>query len=101
MQRWSLLWAVLVSNLVVVSNTQPLPSLTRSKGYGLVVANPAISPFTPSSIACPVGVQFLPRKRGGSTVLSSTTTYCGLLFLSLLEVFCEVPVVVFAPDLPE
>jgi len=42
----------------------------------------AISPFTPSSTACPVGVQFLPWMRGGSAVLSSTTTYCGMLFWS-------------------
>jgi len=39
----------------------------------------AISSFTPSSTACPVGVQFLPWKRGGSALRSSTTTYCGML----------------------
>jgi len=42
----------------------------------------AISSLTPSSTACPVGVQFLPRMRGGSAVLSSTTTYCGMLLWS-------------------
>ena len=36
----------------------------------------AISPFTPSSAACLVGVQFLPWMRRGSAVSSSTTTYC-------------------------
>ena len=40
----------------------------------------AISSFTPSSTACPVGFQFLPWKRGGSALRSSTTTYCGMLF---------------------
>ena len=39
----------------------------------------AISSFTPSSTACPVGVQFLPWKRGGSALRSSTTTYCEML----------------------
>ena len=38
-----------------------------------------ISSFTPSSTACPVGVQFLPWMRGGSAVSSSTTTYFGML----------------------
>ena len=42
----------------------------------------AISSFTPSSTACPVGVQFLPWKRGGSALRSSTTTYCGMLLWS-------------------
>ena len=42
----------------------------------------AISSFTPSSTACPVGVQFLPWMRGGSALLSSTTTYCGMLLRS-------------------
>jgi len=41
-----------------------------------------ISSFTPSSTACPVGVQFLPWMRGGSAVSSSTTTYCGMLLWS-------------------
>ena len=40
----------------------------------------SISPSTPSSAACPVGVQFSPRKRGGSALRSSTTTYFGILF---------------------
>ena len=42
----------------------------------------AISSFPPSSTACPVGVQFLPWKRGGSAFRSSTTTYCGMLLWS-------------------
>ena len=42
----------------------------------------AISSFTPSSTACPVGAQFLPRKRRGSALRSSTTTYCGMLLWS-------------------
>jgi len=42
----------------------------------------AISSFTPSSTACPVGVQFLPWKRGGSALRSSTATYCGMLLWS-------------------
>ena len=42
----------------------------------------AISSLTPSSTACPVGVQFLPWMRGGSAVSSSTTTYCGMLLWS-------------------
>ena len=42
----------------------------------------AISSFTPSSTACPVGVQFLPWKRGGSALRSSTTTYCEMLLWS-------------------
>ena len=42
----------------------------------------AISSSTPSSTACPVGVQFLPWKRGGSALRSSTTTYCGMLLWS-------------------
>jgi len=42
----------------------------------------AISSFTPSSTACPVGVQVLPWMRGGSTVLSSTATYNGMLLRS-------------------
>jgi hypothetical protein len=42
----------------------------------------SVSSSTPSSTACPVGVQFSPRKRGGSALRSSTTTYCGMLFWS-------------------
>lgn len=42
----------------------------------------SISTFTPSSTTCPVGVQFPPRKRGGSALRSSTTTYCGMLLWS-------------------
>ena len=42
----------------------------------------AISSFTPSSTACPVGVQFLSWMRGGSALLSSTATYCGMLLWS-------------------
>ena len=42
----------------------------------------SISSSTPSSTACPVGVQFSPRKRGGSALRSSTTIYCGMLFWS-------------------
>ena len=42
----------------------------------------SISSFTPSSAACPVGVQFSPRKRGGSALRLSTTSYCGMLFWS-------------------
>ena len=42
----------------------------------------AISSFTPSSTACPVGVQFLLWKRGGSALRSSTTTYCGMFLWS-------------------
>ena len=42
----------------------------------------AMSSFTPSSTACPVGVQFLPWKRGGSALRSSTTTYFGILIWS-------------------
>ena len=41
-----------------------------------IIHIPAVSSFTPSSPACPVGVQFLPRMRGGSAVLSFMTTYC-------------------------
>ena len=37
---------------------------------------------TPSSTACPVGVQFLPWKRGGSALRPSTATYCGMLLWS-------------------
>jgi len=42
----------------------------------------AIFSFTPSSRACPVGVQSLPWKRGGSALRSSTTTYCGIFLWS-------------------
>jgi len=42
----------------------------------------AISSFTPSSTACPVGVQFLLWKRGGSALRSSTTTFCGMFLWS-------------------
>ena len=41
------------------------------------------SSFTPSSTACPVGAQFLPRKRGGSALRSSSATYCGILLWSI------------------
>ena len=37
---------------------------------------------TPSSTACPVGVQFLPWKRGGSALRTSTTTHCEMLLWS-------------------
>ena len=43
----------------------------------------AISSFTPSSTACPVGVQFLPWKRVGS-VLWSSTIYDDLLWNALV-----------------
>jgi hypothetical protein len=42
----------------------------------------AISSFIPSSTACPVGVQFLPWKRGGSALRTSTTTHCEMLLWS-------------------
>ena len=49
----------------------------------------AISSFTPSSAACPVGVQFLPWMRGGSAVSSSTATYCGMLLWSREHRSCK------------
>ena len=42
----------------------------------------AISSFTPSSTACPVGVHFLSWMRGGSSLLSPTATCCGMLLWS-------------------
>ena len=52
---------------------------TYQMAYGY---NFSHSSATPSSTACPVGVQFLPWKRGGSALRSSTTTHCGMLLWS-------------------
>jgi len=64
-----------------VKYTRPLSCLLYST---VVKLGPCvnISSFTPSSTACPVGVQFLPWIRGGSAVSSSTTTYYGMLLWS-------------------
>jgi hypothetical protein len=58
----------------------------------------AISSFTPSSAACPVGVQYLLWKRGGSASWLSKAAYCGMLLWSS---DCRSIIAIYIPSIDE